>query len=383
MTRYLCPDAVLLDGHIQAGRAVAVNGALIESILPLEAVPAEAERESMSGLLAPGFIDLQVNGGGDLLFNDQPDLAGLRRIAAAHAALGTTGFLPTVITDTPAVLESALGAVEAAVAQGMPGVLGLHVEGPFIQTARSGIHAPEHIRRLDGAMLERLIGFRGGRLLVTLAPECVAPGVIRRLVDAGVVVAAGHTAASYEQIRSAMDEGLSGFTHLYNAMSQLTSRQPGAVGAALDDGHCWASVIVDGYHVHPAALRIARSCLGHERMVLVSDAMPPVGGRESSFRLQGRKIMVEDGRCVSAEGTLAGAAIALADAVRRARDEMNMSLEAAIGLATRAPARALGIDRGAIKAGHPADLVLLDEAGAVQAAWVGGQPAEPPTWSTT
>lgn len=373
----------MLEGRFQPGYAVVVAGATIESVMPLGSVPVDRPREVLSGLLAPGLIDLQVNGGGDVLFNEQPNLPGLRRIAAAHAALGTTGFLPTVITDTPAVLESALQAVEAAVTQQLPGVLGLHVEGPVIEPARSGIHAADHIRTLDEPMLERLMAFRGGRLLVTLAPERVAPGVIRRLVEAGVVVAAGHTNASYQQLRAAMDEGLSGFTHLFNAMSQMTARQPGAVGAALDDGHCWASVIVDGHHVHPAALRIARSCLGDARMVLVSDAMPPVGGGNSRFRLQGREMTVEAGRCVSAEGTLAGAAIALADAVRRARDEMRIPLESAIGMATRAPARALGIDRGEIEAGQPADLVLLDETGAVQAAWVGGQAVEPPAWSTT
>lgn len=383
MIRYLCPDAVLLEGRLQAGHAVALTGAIIESVLPLEAVPAEAEREVLSGLLAPGFIDLQVNGGGDFLFNDQPDLDGLRRIAAAHAALGTTGFLPTVITDSPAVLESALNAVEAAAAQRMPGVLGLHVEGPFIEPARAGIHATGHIRALDDSMLERLLAFRGGGLLVTLAPECVPPGVIRRLVDAGVVVAAGHTNASYEQIRSAMDEGLSGFTHLFNAMAQLTARHPGVVGAALDASDCWASVIVDGHHVHPAALRIALACLGDGRMVLVSDAMPPVGGRNSRFRLQGREITVESGRCVSAEGTLAGAAIAMTDAVSGAVRSLNVPLEAAVGMATLAPAHAMGLDRGVLCAGQPADLVLLDKAGLVQSTWIGGQVVEPPTWSTT
>lgn len=378
MKRYLCPDRVLVDGCFRSGLAVAVTGSLIDSVLPADTVPTDALREVWSGDMVPGLLDLQVNGGGDVLFNDEPTVEGLRRITEAHARLGTTSLMATVITDRPAVLDAALQSVERATGQ-LPGLLGLHVEGPFIESTKSGVHDQRQIRQLDAATLERLMGFRGGRLLLTVAPEHVARGTIRRLVDAGVVVAAGHTNASYEQLRAAIDEGLSGFTHLFNAMSQLMAREPGAVGAALDGDSGWASIIVDGHHVHPAALRVAYSCLGPERLVLVSDAMPPVGGQSRRFTLQGREITVEGNRCVSPEGRLAGASIALADAVREALSSMGVTLEQAVMMATSAPARALGLDRGRIAAGQPADLVLLDERAAVTATWIGGQPALPPT----
>ncbi|MFZ9085603.1 MAG: N-acetylglucosamine-6-phosphate deacetylase [Steroidobacteraceae bacterium] len=378
MRRYLCPERVFVEGRFRSDLAVVLADGIIESVLPVESLPSDVAREVLAGSLAPGFIDLQVNGGGDLLFNDEPSVEGLRHMAAAHAGLGTTGFLPTVITDRPAVLTAALQAVERASGK-VPGILGLHVEGPFIEPAKSGVHDTRQIRQMDEATLEALSGFRAGRLLITLAPECVAPGTIRRLVDAGATVAAGHTNATFEQLQAAMDEGLSGFTHLFNAMSQLTAREPGAVGAALAAGSAWASIIVDGHHVHPAVMRVAYSCLGPERLVLVSDAMPPVGGQSTRFMLQGREITVESGHCVSAEGKLAGAAIALADAVREAHRFMGVTIDQAVQMATESPARALGLDGGRVAAGQPADLVLLNDRFEVVATWVAGQPVLPLT----
>src|SRR5262245_38621073 len=208
-------------------------------------------------MLLPGFIDTQVNGGGGVLFNSQPTLDTIRRIGRAHRQFGTTGFLPTLISDDLEVLERAVSAVQAALDAGVPGVLGIHIEGPFINVERKGVHDPAKFRRIDDEAIRLLTSLRGGRTLVTLAPETTTPQVIERLAAAGVIVCAGHTNASHAVIRTALDHGLRGFTHLFNAMSQLTAREPGVVGAALEDERSWCGIIVDGRHVDPVVLRIA------------------------------------------------------------------------------------------------------------------------------
>ena len=242
-----------LDGH-----AVLIEGGHVAAVCPASEVPANAARVDLHGRhLLPGFIDTQVNGGGGVLFNETPTLEGLKAIGRAHRRFGTTGYLPTLISDDFTVIRSAIQAVDAAIAEGAPGVLGIHIEGPFLNAARKGIHDETKFRTLDEEAFLILTSLKRGKTLVTLAPEMTDPGVIRRLVGAGVAVAAGHTNATYETTRQALGAGLTGFTHLFNAMSPLTSRKPGVVGAALEDQQSWCGIIVDGRHVAPATLRIA------------------------------------------------------------------------------------------------------------------------------
>ncbi|HEY0629468.1 MAG TPA: N-acetylglucosamine-6-phosphate deacetylase, partial [Sphingomicrobium sp.] len=309
---------VLTPAGFRSEWCVLVEGGLIVGDMPSSECPAHLQRTELEGDLVPGFIDLQVNGGGGVLFNDHPTVDGIVAIGEAHRRFGTTGYLPTLISDDLDTVERAIRAVDAAIERGIPGVLGIHVEGPFLNPARKGIHDASKFRSLDQKAIDLLASLCHGRVLVTLAPELALPGAIRALVDRGVVVAAGHTAATYDDVQAAFAEGLSGFTHLFNAMTQLGSREPGAVGAALDNRSSWCGLIVDGHHVHPASLRIALAAKGADRLSLVTDAMPTVGSDQRFFELAGQRIECDGDRCTASDGTLAGSNLNMAAAVRNA-----------------------------------------------------------------
>lgn len=371
----LQPSQVLTPGGFRADWCVVIDAGLIAAVMPSSECPAHVRRWTLDGDLLPGFVDLQVNGGGGILFNDCPTLEGIAGIGAAHRRFGTTGFLPTLISDDLAVIERAIAAVDAAMASRVPGVLGIHIEGPFLNPAKKGIHDAASFRILDPQAIELLSSLQRGRTLVTLAPELAPAGAIRALVERGVVVAAGHSDASYAEIQAGFAEGLSGFTHLFNAMSQLGSREPGVVGAALDSRASWCSLIADGHHVHPAAMRIALAALGPERLALVTDAMPTVGWDRREFMLGGQRIVARDGRCTDAAGTLAGSDLNMAEAVRNARRLMGVDLAAAARMASAVPAAILGLsgETGAIVPGLRADLVLVDGAMTVLESWISGK----------
>jgi N-acetylglucosamine-6-phosphate deacetylase len=365
----------LIDEAPVAGLAVIVEGMHIVAIVPEAEIPASAERHDLGGaILAPGFIDTQVNGGGGVLFNDAPTVETIATIGAAHRRFGTTGFLPTLISDDLATVRDGVRAVDAAIEAGVPGVLGIHIEGPFLNIDRKGIHDPDKIIVLDEGGFATVTGLTRGRTLVTLAPEKTSPAMIARLVAAGVIVAAGHTDGSYDDIRAALDHGLTGFTHLFNAMSPLTSREPGAVGAALDDAGSWCGLIVDGRHVHPATMRVALRAK-QDRIMLVTDAMPSVGQVDKSFMLQGHRVEVIDGVCVNDDGTLAGSDLDMAQTVRNTRDMIGTTLAEALIMASRNPADFLGLaaSHGRIAVGARADLVALSEDGQPLATWIGGR----------
>jgi N-acetylglucosamine-6-phosphate deacetylase len=370
MTSALHPSRVLTPNGWRQDCCVVVKGGVIVDVLPSSECR-DIPRKELEGDLVPGFIDLQVNGGGGVLFNDQPTVAGIAAIGAAHRRSGTTGFLPTLISDDLDVVARAISAVDAAIEQGVAGVLGIHIEGPFLNPARKGVHDASKLRKLDADAIDLLSSLRRGRTLVTLAPEAAPPGAIRALVDRGVVIAAGHTAATYDEMQAAIAEGLSGFTHLFNAMPELRSREPGPVGAALESRETWCGLIVDGHHVHPATLRIALAAKGAERIVLVTDAMPSVGTELKEFQLAGQCIMVEGGRCVTADGTLAGSHLTMAEAVRNAEQLMRLDAATAVRMASEVPADILGMsnERGAIRRGLRAALVLLDAGKNVIATW--------------
>lgn len=345
-------------------------------ILKLAArIPPNAEVHDLSGrILLPGFIDCQVNGGGGVLFNDQPTAEGIRAIGAAHRRFGTIGFLPTLISDTTEKMRAAIGAVDAAIAEGVPGVLGIHLEGPFLSRARKGVHAEKYLHAPDASELLLAESLHRGVTLLTLAPECVPADAIRQLAQAGVIVSAGHSNADYATVRGALDAGVRGFTHLYNAMSPLTSRAPGVVGAALDDPDSWCGVIVDGHHVDAASLRVALRAKPRGKIFLVTDAMPPVGAADPSYVLNGETIIARDGICQTANGTLAGSALNMIDAVRNTIDMLGVPLDEAARMASTYPADFLGLDaaHGRIEAGYRADFTVVDQALRVTETWIDG-----------
>lgn len=368
---------VLAGDGFRDGLAVLLDGDRIEAVVASgDACLRAAEVHDLEGRwLLPGFIDVQVNGGGDVLFNDAPTVDTIRRIGAAHRRFGTTGFLPTLVSDDAEVMRDAIAAVDAAIAAGVPGVLGLHLEGPYLAPERRGAHDAAKFRVPDAREIDLVCSLRRGVTVLTLAPEAVAPGLVREFAARGVVVCLGHSGASYEQARAALDAGARGFTHLYNAMSPLQSRAPGVVGAALEDRASWCGLIVDGHHVHPAALRVALAAKPRGRLMLVTDAMPPVGGRLDRYTLAGATITCRDGRCVTPDGVLAGSALDMAGAVRNAVSMLGVELAEAARMAAAYPADFLGLaaSHGRIEAGLRADLVELDAGLAVHRTWIGGR----------
>jgi len=377
MALVLVNGRVMTDRGLGEGLAVRIEGERIAALGSREELAAGAEVRDLQGaLLLPGFIDTQVNGGAGLLFNEQPTAATIAAIGAAHRRFGTTGFLPTLISDDLGTVKVAIDAAREAIGAGVPGVLGIHIEGPYLNVTRKGIHDASKLRRTDDSSFALLTSLGVARTLVTLAPEETSLETIERLVKAGVVVSAGHSNASYAIVRAALDRGVSGFTHLFNAMSPLTSREPGVVGAALEDVSAWCGIIVDGVHVDPVVLKLALRLRPHERFNLITDAMPCVGSAETTFELQGKTITVRDGACFDDDGTLAGSALDMAGAVRNAVSLLGLDLADASRMASRNPAEFLGLDHelGRIARGCFADLVLLDDDLHVLETWIHGRP---------
>jgi len=347
----------VFDGQVtHRHAAVVIEGSRIVGIQSSAELPSTMTVHSLppGAWLAPGFIDLQVNGGGDVLFNDQPTADAILQIAAAHRRFGTTALLPTFISDTPDKMRGAIEAVEVVIDH-EPGVLGIHLEGPFLSSRKPGVH--RLIRPPTADDLDLLTARRKARMLMTLAPEEVPAGFIAQLTATGMRVALGHSMATYAQTRAAMAEGLTGFTHLFNAMRGLESREPGPIAAAIESPDAWFGMIVDGVHVDPAVLRL--SLRGAGRPMLVTDAMPPVGGRQSSFMLYGEAIAVRDSRCLTKDGRLAGAALDMATAVRNCVRWLNVPIEDALRFASTNPAQFLGVGDwlGRLAPGYRADMV--------------------------
>ncbi|MDH5737509.1 MAG: N-acetylglucosamine-6-phosphate deacetylase [Gammaproteobacteria bacterium] len=370
----------LFDGEqVHEGAALLIGEGQVLEVGGATSKPANAEAVDLKGhLVAPGFVDIQVNGGGGVLFNDNPSIGTLQQMAAVHRKFGTTSFLPTLISDTAAVIESGIKAVSSAIEKGMTEIAGIHIEGPHLDPEYCGVHDAEKIRPLDKDAFELLTAMQRGITLVTLAPERVAPDTLARLSDSGVIVFAGHSGASYEETAAALASGLRGFTHLFNAMSPLTSRAPGMVGAALESTGSYAGLIADGYHVHPATLRLAVRSKGEQRILLVTDAMPSVGADNKQFTLYGEDIRAEGGRCLTADGRLAGSDIGMIEAVRNMVSFGCADIYTALRMASLNPASAIGLDSqlGRIGAGKRADLIELDADLNIVRTWVAGQMKE-------
>jgi N-acetylglucosamine-6-phosphate deacetylase len=354
----------VFDGAaVRENAAVLIEGQQIAAVIPRTELPARMPVRELpeDAWLAPGFIDIQVNGGGDVLLNDEPTPNAIRTIVTAHRKFGTTALLPTLISDHPQKMAAAISAV-GSLAGSEPSVLGLHLEGPFLSPQKPGVHDARALRRPTAEDLTALTAPRQSVTLVTLAPEEVPRQFIATLAAAGVRICLGHSMATYAETQAAMAAGLTGFTHLFNAMRPLASREPGPIAAALESPHASYGLIVDGIHVAPAMLRLAMR--GRGRPMLVTDAMPPVGGKQPSFVLQGETIVVRDGRCLRKDGTLAGAKLDMATAVRNCVRLLDVSLPDALRFASTHPAEFLGLGHrlGKLAPGFRADLVALDGA---------------------
>ncbi|AZO10200.1 MULTISPECIES: N-acetylglucosamine-6-phosphate deacetylase [unclassified Mesorhizobium] len=380
--RFALTGARIFDGadwHDDA--ALVVRDGLIEAILPETAIPAGALRvETGGGLLAPGFVDIQVNGGGGVMLNDHPDVASIETICRAHAPFGTTALLPTLITDTPAITAAAVAAGAEAARKKVPGFLGLHLEGPHLSVARKGAHDPALIRPMTDADEAALIAARERLpvLLTTIAPESVALSRVTALAEAGLIVSLGHSDTGYATAIAFAEAGAKVVTHLFNAMSQVGNREPGLAGAAIETNSLYAGIIADGIHVHPATMMLAlRAKQGPGKILLVTDAMATIGTDMTSFTLNGRTIYRKDGSLRLADGTLAGADLDMISAVRFVHRVVGVDLDEALRMASLYPAEAIGQAHrlGRFANGTAADIVGLSEGLEVRNVWIGGEKA--------
>lgn len=365
-TAYSAPQ--IFDGQTaHRNCALLVEHGLIVAVVPLAAIPQDAKRmEFQTGILSPGFIDLQVNGGGGRMLNDAPSLEAIKIICAAHRQFGSTSLLPTLITDTPQITAKAVAAAIAAQDAKVQGFAGLHLEGPHLSVARQGAHDPKLIRHMSDDDLRAMLDAKQtlNTLLTTVAPESVTPAQIRAMANEGIIVSLGHSDCDYKTAMACFGAGASMVTHLFNAMSQMGNREPGLVGAALDCGLVSAGLIADGFHVHNATLRAAlKSKTGPGALFLVTDAMSTVGSNITSFELNDRTILRQGGRLTLADGTLAGADIDMISTVRFAAQNLGLSNFEALAMATSAPACAIGQEQfiGTLQAGSKADLMHLTD----------------------
>jgi N-acetylglucosamine-6-phosphate deacetylase len=364
------------DWHDDA--ALIVADGLVETIAGRSTIPPEAEVVDLDGgILAPGFIDLQVNGGGGVMLNDHPDLASIETICRAHVPFGTTALLPTLITDTPEITAAAIAAGAEAAKRKLPGFLGLHLEGPHLSLSRKGAHDPKLIRPMNAADQAALIAARGKLpvLQTTVAPESVTAAQVEALAKAGIVVSLGHSDTDYATATAYAGAGASMATHLFNAMSQIGNREPGLAGAAIDGGTIFAGLIADGIHVHPATIEIAlKAKQGPARIFLVTDAMATIGTNMTEFTLNGRTIYRKEGSLRLADGTLAGADLDMISAVRFMHQVVGIDLAEALRMASLYAAEAVGQSHrlGRFAKGTAADIVALSDDLAMKGVWIGG-----------
>ncbi len=367
--RIFTGDRLLID------HAAVVEGKIIADIMPADELSNDYEVKDLGdSILAPGFIDVQVNGGGGVNLNDTPTMAGVITMVEAHRRFGTTGMLPTVITDTPEVQQRAADAV-TKVHKHRPEVLGIHIEGPFLDQTRKGAHEAKLIRAITPQDISWLTAIKCGEVLLTLAPNKVLPADIKRLADAGVHVSLGHAEATAAEADAALQAGASAFTHLFNAMSQFGNREPGMVGAALTADQAYVGLIADGFHVHEQSLKLAFAAKQHDHIMLITDAMCTAAGGPDRFMLQGREVRLKNGRLELPDGTLAGSNLTMDEAVRFCVKRCGLKLESALAMASTTPAQFLGLGArlGRVAPGYLASLVNLDTELHVKQTWVEGQ----------
>lgn len=362
--RYALVNCDIYTGErVLYDRGIIVNGKEIEMIVDIDRIPKELEVLDLKELnIAPGFIDLQVNGGGGVLFNDNPTEECISKIYEGHKRFGTTNFLPTLITTSTPKMLQAIESVKSCMASNKYGVLGLHLEGPCINETKAGVHDKKFIRSISSDELELLVKTGKDAIkLFTVAPETIDKEHIKFLKDHKIIISAGHSKATYDEAMKSFDWGISMVTHMFNAMSQFESREPGVVGAALDSNNVWAGIIVDGFHVHFGSVGICKKIKG-KKLILVTDAMPPVGSNVTEFRLGDLKVLCQNGRCATEEGVLAGSALDMATAVCNCVQKVGIPMDEALRMASLYPAECLGIENvlGKIKPGYLANMVIFN-----------------------
>jgi N-acetylglucosamine-6-phosphate deacetylase len=382
---YALTDCDIYTGKgVEYDKALLIEGDRIHSIVPTSEIPDGIESKDLDGMcVAPGFIDAQVNGGGGVLFNDHPTVDAIKTIVESHRQFGTTDLLPTFITGSLQGMRKATRAVKTCLNQNIPGVLGIHIEGPFIAAKKAGVHDKSFIRPVSDEYLNVIRSIRDGVTLLTVAPEEVSYNVIKKIAKSGIIVSLGHTNTTYDDAMGAFEAGASGVTHLFNAMSAFQSREPGVVGAALDHKKAWVGIIVDGLHVDFASVRIAKRAKIREdypesrrKLFLVTDAMPPVGDPEQGgYRISGYDIHVKDGKCVTEGGVLAGSALDMATAVRNCIQHVGIPKDEALRMASTYPAEFLGVDKklGYIAPGYRANLAIFNNQIHVLATVINGE----------
>ncbi|GMQ47469.1 N-acetylglucosamine-6-phosphate deacetylase [Vibrio sp. 10N] len=366
---------VFTGTDVLTNHAVIIDGDTIQSIVHESELFASIERIDLNGAnLSPGFIDLQLNGCGGVMFNDEITAETIHIMHRANLKSGCTSFLPTLITSSDENMRQALSAARDYHNQYQNHSLGLHLEGPYLNVAKKGIHSPDFIRQSDEAMIDLICEHRDLVAKVTLAPEQNAPEHIEKLRDAGIVVSIGHTNATYEEARKGFDSGITFATHLFNAMTPMTGREPGVVGAIYDSSDVYAGIIADGFHVDYANIRIAHKVKG-EKLVLVTDATAPAGADMEYFIFVGKKVYYKDGKCVDENGTLGGSALTMIEAVQNTVEHAGIALDEALRMATLYPAKAMGVDNklGRIRKGMVANLTVFDQDFNVQSTVVNGQ----------
>ena len=372
--------AEIFDGdETRRDHGLVIEDGRVAAVLPRAELPGAGDTIDLGDtLIAPGFVDLQVNGGGGVLFNESPSVKTIETICAAHARHGTTSLLVTLITADKKTTEAAIAAGLAARKADVPGFAGLHLEGPHLSVEKKGAHDGGLVRPMIPEDREILIAAAQSlpALMVTVAPEAVTDADCAALRAAGAVVSIGHTGATLAEAASMAEAGATCVTHLFNAMSMLHHREPGLVGAALHLGGLSAGLIADGIHVHPAAVRIAVAAKrGPGRIFLVTDAMSTVGTDLDAFTLDGRMVRREGGALRLQDGTLAGADIDMASAVRFMVDAIGVSREEALRMASLYPAEIMGAapGRGRLVAGARADFVCLTHQLDLKSAWIAGR----------
>jgi len=376
MIKALVNGRVFDGDQLHSGLAVILDDSKVAALVPEQDISdaIEVSWDIAGNIIAPGLIDIQVNGGGGVMFNNAPTVETIRSMAVAHRRFGTTGFLPTLISSDFDIMQQAIDAVGQAIAAGVAGVLGIHLEGPFLNADNKGIHDADKFCRLDEAAFELLTSLKTGRILVTVALELTTPEMISRLSSHGVIVFGGHSSASYEETREALQAGMRGFTHLFNAMQPFTSRAPGMVGAALEDADSFFGIIADGRHVHPASFAVAVAAKRKGGAVLVTDAMATVGSDSKTFQLDGNLISAAEGCCWTASGELAGSDLDMISAVRNTVRFTDIDTLEALRMASSYPARALGLEDqlGYIRPGYKASFIEIDDDLNLYRSWVDG-----------
>ncbi|MGL4191849.1 MAG: N-acetylglucosamine-6-phosphate deacetylase [Vibrio sp.] len=373
---YALTNCKIFTGNdVLMNHAVIINDDKIEAVCPIESLPSDIKIIDLNDAnLSPGFIDLQLNGCGGVMFNDEITAKTIGIMHKANLKSGCTSFLPTLITSSDENMRQAIAAAREYQKQYPNHSLGLHLEGPYLNVMKKGIHSVDFIRPSDDEMIETMCANRDVISKVTLAPENNKSEHIEKLVTAGIVVSIGHTNATYTEARQGFESGITFATHLFNAMTPMVGREPGVVGAIYDTPEVYAGIIADGFHVDYANIRIAHKLKG-EKLVLVTDATAPAGAEMDHFIFVGKKVYYRDGKCVDENGTLGGSALTMIEAVQNTVEHVGIALDEALRMATLYPAKAIGVDHklGRIKKGMIANLTVFDRDFNVKATVVNGQ----------